>query len=454
VLRKRFMSTHSLITVFIFDTLTTIMIALVAFIGCIVGMYASRYMQGDKRYFAFFGLLSLLIVSVMLMVAFDQLILLLIWWGISNFLLVRLMIHKPQWKAAKNSGWLAARVFAIGFFFLACGFMLLYVTTRQSSIQSILHSFDPNNPLSTLALVFILLAAMSQSAIWPFHRWLLSSLNSPTPVSAIMHAGLVNGGGFLLARFAPLYFLNPKLLTIIFIIGIVTALIGTLWKLIQNDVKRMLACSTMAQMGFMFAQCGLGLFPAAVAHLVWHGLFKANLFLASPGAGIEKRLTTEYPSRFISVILALLCGALGAGIFSMVNHQFGLVPDTTFVLLGVWFIAVTQFALTSLIYPSWEKILITVLLTSFISALYGLSVRMMESIFASTHLMHPQPLNAFYLIGLMGLLIIWLIMLFKDKLINQNHLPRVLLMLYVKALNASQPHPTTITTNRNQYRYE
>jgi NAD(P)H-quinone oxidoreductase subunit 5 len=450
----QFMSIYSLITLFHFDTLTTIMMVLVAFIGCIVGIYASRYMQGDKRYYPFLGLLSLLILSVMLMVASDQLILLLLWWGISNFLLVRLMIHKPQWKAAKNSGWLAAGFFAVGFVFLACGFTLLYISTGQTSIQSILHSHDLTNPLSTLALVFILLAAMSQSAIWPFHRWLLSSLNSPTPVSAIMHAGLVNGGGFLLARFAPLYFLNPKLLTIIFILGIGTALIGTLWKLVQNDVKRMLACSTMAQMGFMFAQCGLGLFPAAIAHLFWHGLFKANLFLASPGAGSKKRLETGYPPSFISLNLALLCGVLGAAIFSMVNHQFGLALDTTFVLLVIWFITVTQFALASLIYSPWKKLLITIFLTSLISVVYGLSIRMMESIFASSHLMQPQPLNAFYLIGLVGLFIIWLIMLFKDKLINRHNLPRALLIFYVKALNASQPHPATITTNRNQYRYE
>jgi NAD(P)H-quinone oxidoreductase subunit 5 len=448
------MTTYSLIELFYFDTLTTIMMTLVAFVGGIVGIYASRYMQGDRLYYPFLGLLSLLILSVMLMVASDQLILLLMWWAISNFLLVRLMIHKPQWKAAQNSGWLAARVFAIGFVFLACGFTLLYMSTGKTSIQLILHSYDPKSPLSILALVFILLAAMSQSAIWPFHRWLLSSLNSPTPVSAIMHAGLVNGGGFLLARFAPLYFLNPKLLTIIFILGIGTALVGTLWKLIQNDVKRMLACSTMAQMGFMFAQCGLGLFPAAVAHLFWHGLFKANLFLGSPGAGSEKRLATGYPPSFISLILALLCGALGAAIFSMVNHQFGLVLNTTFVLLGVWFISVTQFALASLIYSPWKKLFITIFLTCLISAFYGLSIRMMDLVFASTLLMRPQPLNAFYLVGLMALLITWLIMLFKDKFINRNHLPRAFLKLYVKTLNASQPHPGTITTNRNEYRYE
>ena len=101
-----------------------------------------------------------------------------------------------------------------------------------------------------------------------------------------MHAGLVNGGGFLIVRFAPLYLNYPGILNIIFIIGLSTAIMGTLWKLMQSDIKRMLACSTMAQMGFMIAQCGLGLFSAAIAHIILHGLatqievaiFQANFF--------------------------------------------------------------------------------------------------------------------------------------------------------------------------------
>ena len=108
-----------------------------------------------------------------------------------------------------------------------------------------------------------------------------------------MHAGLINGGGFLLARFAPMLAIQPPILNLIFIAGITTALLGTLWKLMQSDVKRMLACSTMGQMGFMIAQCGLGLFPAAVAHLSWHGLFKAYLFLSTGSAAKEKRLDLD-----------------------------------------------------------------------------------------------------------------------------------------------------------------
>ena len=160
-----------------------------------------------------------------------------------------------------------------------------------------------------------------------------------------MHAGLVNGGGFLLARFAPLYVEHSILLTAIFVIGLATALLGTLWKLMQSDVKRMLACSTMGQMGFMLAQCGLGLFPAAVAHLVWHGLFKAYLFLASGGAAQEKRLDLGYPPKPATFFLALLCGVAGSLGFALTSAQSWFAGDTTLVLMVVAFLAASQFAL-------------------------------------------------------------------------------------------------------------
>lgn len=443
-----------LLQLFHFDALARIIMALVSFIGLIVGLFAVRYMQGDSHYYRFFGLLGWLVISVMIMAASDHLLLFLVTWGISNLLLVRLMIHKPSWKAATNSGWLAGKAFITGFVCLASAFAVLYYCTGQTSIQAILHSLDKSHPLSIFAMTLIVVAAMSQSSIWPFHRWLISSLNSPTPVSAIMHAGLVNGGGFLLIRFAYLYFSSPIILTIIFILGLVTALVGTLWKLMQNDIKRMLACSTMGQMGFMFVQCGLGLFPAALAHLCWHGLFKANLFLSSNSAGQEKRLSTEYPPTVIASLLALVCGIFGSYIFALVSHQSWLASDTTLILLGVVIIAAAQFALKLLQNKPWKQLPVTILLTGLMSALYGYSVYMVESALSPLGLMHPQALNAFHYIGLILLTVLWMMMLFKDSLIKLGTVSRFLPMLYVKTLNASQPHPATMTCHRNQYRYE
>lgn len=448
------MSTNSLVTLFHLDALAGIMMTLVCFIGLIVGLFAVRYMQGDSKYNKFFGSLGLLVLSVMVMVASDHLLVLLIAWGFSNFFLVRIMIHKSTWKAATNSGCLAGKAFIIGFICLASAFALLYYCTGQTSIKNILHSLDETNPLNIIAMALLVVAAISQSAIWPFHRWLISSLNSPTPVSAIMHAGLVNGGGFLLVRFAPLYFSQPKILTVIFILGLVTALVGTLWKLMQNDIKRMLACSTLGQMGFMFVQCGLGLFPAAVAHLCWHGLFKANLFLSSSSASQEKRLSIESMPTMEAFFLAFLCGIFGSYMFALVSHKPWFAADTTLILLSVVLIAAAQFAVKLLQSSPWKQLPMTILLTGLMGTLYGCSVYVVELILSPLDLMHPQELNIFHYLGLILMVVLWLMMMFKNRLTRHHNLSRLLPMLYVRALNASQPHPSTITSHRNQYRYE
>jgi NAD(P)H-quinone oxidoreductase subunit 5 len=301
--------------------------------------------------------------------------------------------------------------------------------------------------------VLLLIGAMTQSAIWPFHRWLTSSLNSPTPVSAIMHAGLVNGGGFLLTRFAPLYLEHSTLLTVIFAIGLVSALLGTLWKLMQSDVKRMLACSTMGQMGFMLIQCGLGLFPAAVAHLVWHGMFKAYLFLASGGAAQEKRFDLSYPPNPFTFICALICGVIGSIGFSYATCKSWFADDTTLLLMVVAFLAASQFALSILCHKIRQKIPLALAATILMGLVYGSSVRLIEWMMEPMLLMHPQPLNALHIAGIIVLTLTWLLFLFirnKDKTIES---PAWILKGYVKSLNASQPHPPTVTTHRNHYQY-
>jgi NAD(P)H-quinone oxidoreductase subunit 5 len=212
---------NSIITPFFhIDAIALVMMSLVVFIGLTVGSFSSRHMRGDSRYYRFFMLLTALIISVVIMVSADHLLILLIGWGTSNVILMRLMVHKPTWKEARTSGLLAGKNFLLGTMSIAVSFLLLYLATGETSIQTIIHT-QHASPYITLSLFGILLGAMTQSAIWPFHRWLISSLNSPTPVSAIMHAGIVNGGGFLLVRFSPLYFDRPNLLTAIFVIGIV-----------------------------------------------------------------------------------------------------------------------------------------------------------------------------------------------------------------------------------------
>lgn len=438
--------------IFHFDTLSAIMSGLIGFIGLCVAAFSWRYLKGDHGQGRFFITLGLMISALFVLVSADHIAFFLSAWAGANLLLIKLMVHKESWQAARESGRLTFKHFVFGFVAMAGGFTLLYTQTGETSIQTLITgSYDPVILAGALSLITI--GAMVQCGLWPFHRWLISSLNSPTPTSAIMHAGLVNGGGFLLARLAPLYIQLPDLLTALFVVGMLTALVGTFWKLMQSDVKRMLACSTMGQMGFMIAQCGLGLFPAAVAHLCWHGVFKAYLFLASGGVAQEKRLDLGYPPSIKVFALSLLCGLAGAWTFVWAGHFNIAAGDTTLFLVGLAFIAAAQLAMPILKNAALKALPLAGVVTALAGALYGFSVHAFESLLAPMALMQPQELNALYVIGFAALFIAWISILFGRNPERSSNMPGWMLWAYVAMLNASQPHPKTITAHRNHYQY-
>jgi NAD(P)H-quinone oxidoreductase subunit 5 len=309
--------TH-ILEMFHIDMISIIMISLVSFIGLSVCLFSSRYMQGDSLYKKFFIKIVTVFLSVCFISVVDNLVLFLISWGGCNLIVVQLIVHKSTWKAAQASGNIANKNFIIGFSFILLSFCIFYHLTGSLSIQYIVYNTSKSCS-AVIALLLLFVGAMTQSAIWPFHRWLISALNAPTPVSALMHAGILNGGGFLLARFAPLYFNAPIILNSVFILGMTSALLGTLWSLMQHDIKRTLACSTMGQMGFMFVQFGLGFFASGLAHLCWHGMFKAYLFLASGSAAQEKRIKVNHPVGFMCLVFSMTCGALASYIFFIIN---------------------------------------------------------------------------------------------------------------------------------------
>lgn len=439
-------------SMFYVDTLSIIVICLVSFIGIVVYAFATRYMHGDSIYFRFRKNLILLLSAVIVMSIADNLLVFLGAWFCCNWVLTRLIAHKSSWKAANASSMLALRNFLVGFSFIGLAFYMLYRFTGSLSIQNIIHnSIDTRYLL--LPLCMLLFGAMSQSAIWPFNRWLISSLNAPTPVSALMHAGVVNGGGLLLTRFAPLYFNTPLMLNVIFILGLITALLGTLWKLMQNDVKRMLACSTMGQMGFMFVQIGLGFFASAIAHFCWHGLFKAYLFLASGSVAQEKRLDPSYPPRLLVFLFSLMCGLLASCIFVLVN-KIDLIPLNTYLILFVMvFIAGTQLSLTILRDGVLKRLPVAMFATALLSSLYAINIHFFEKIMSPTF-MQAQPINLLHVIGLIFLTTVWLLFLFlRFNTGSKRVLSDWMSLAYVKALNGSQPHPATITSFRKGYDY-
>lgn len=435
-------------------TLSEIMLSLIWFIGASVTSFSYRYMKGDKHYKTFFVNLFLLMICISLTVTANNLILLYISLCLSNILTVNLMIHNINWKAAQYSGLITAKQYIFAVICVGISFILLFNETKTLNIREI--SFQAQSyHVQPLILFLLLIGAMIQSAIWPFHKWLISSLNAPTNVSAMMHAGLVNGGGFLLARFAPLYLKQTYTLNFIFIVGIITALLGTLWKLMQHDIKRMLACSTMAQMGFMFMQCGLGCFPLAVSHLFYHGLFKSYIFLSAGGSATEKRFDLGYTLNLKSCVSILLGGIVGSISFMYITN-IPLVPLNGYlVIVTIIFMSCAQFSLTLINLRSEINIVCILPASFFISAIYALNTEIFLLLLEPLNIMHPISLNFIHVIGIALLAITWAAVgLYKSancKSLVMNHF---ILNAYVKILNASQPHPQTVTANRNQYSFK
>lgn len=438
-------------TLFRPDRLSWVMATLIIFVAANVLAFSRRYLAGDRNQRLHLTLVSLLAVSVLTMVFADHFLVLMVAWAAGNLLLVRLMMHKIEWAAAWNSGLLALKIFGFGFSMLFAGFWLLADSAGSPQIQTVISSSHNLSNEATAGLLLVAIAAMTQSAAWPFHRWLLSSLNSPTPVSALMHAGLVNGGGFLLVRFAPLYLEEPGILHLIFAVGLVTAVSGTFWKLIQSDVKRMLACSTMGQMGFMLMQCGMGLFAPAVSHLCWHGLFKAYSFL-NAGSVIRENRSGRDQARLslANLMAACMAGFIGSWAFTQTSGMAFHIETTDCLMAGIAFMASAQVAIRFLETTGFfGKILVLPLIGLISGGLYGLSVLLIDAILEPLKLNQPQSLDSIYATGFAMVSLIWLAMNLdlSGRLQSLNFWKR----LYVMALNASQPHPTTVTANRNSY---
>lgn len=431
------------------DVLSSVMMVLIGFVALCIAVFAWRYLAGDRGKGAFYGYLLIVVVCLFVLVMADHMAVLLGAIAGANFGLVRLLGHNRQWPAAQQSARLAWRNFTLGWLLLCAALLILYGASGESSIQAMLDSDIASGSL-WLSSSLIVLAAMTQSALWPFHKWLSNSLNAPTPVSAIMHAGLVNGGGFLLARFAPLLSEQPLLLTAIFVIGIVSAILATLWKLIQSNIKQMLAYSTMGQMGFMIAQCGLGLLPAAIAHIFWHGLFKAYLFLSSGSAAKEPRLSLHYPPSALQFLLALTAGVSAAVIFAATTHKSVFAGDTTLFLLVITVIAGTQVALPLMKANKRLTMPLAFTLTASLAFVYGLSVSFIEHTLAPLAMSHPQPLNIIHISALVVMTTTWMWIIFAHKSAPEQ-VPKWQLKAYVALLNSSQPQASTMTAHRNHY---
>jgi NADH-quinone oxidoreductase subunit L len=271
------------------DTLSATMLAMLTLVATLVAIYASGYMHGDRGYSRFFAEVSLFVFSMIMLVLSSNLVQLFVFWeavGLCSYLLIGFWYEKPEAAAAGKKAFLVNRIGDFGF---AIGVFLLWDTFGSVDFAVIL---DPANiarqdPAQlSLACLCLIAGAMGKSAQFPLHVWLPDAMEGPTPVSALIHAAtMVTAGVYMITRCTPLYQQLPDIQLLIAVMGGFTAILAALIALTQNDLKRVLAYSTVSQLGYMFLGLGTGLMlgvAGGMFHLVTHAFFKALLFL---GAG-------------------------------------------------------------------------------------------------------------------------------------------------------------------------
>ncbi len=270
-----------------FDGLALTMTGVITGIGFLIHLFASWYMKGDTGFARFFSYMNLFVASMLLLVLADDLFLLYLGWegvGICSYLLIGYYYHD---RANGRAAMKAFTVTRVGDVFLAFGLFLLFREFGTLNIQEIItrapEVFDVNNPTMMLTTMMLVGGAMGKSAQLPLHTWLADAMAGPTPVSALIHAAtMVTAGVYLIARLHPLFELTPGILLYwVGGVGALTLVVAGFCALAQTDIKRILAYSTMSQIGYMFLALGVGAWQGAIFHLMTHAFFKALLFLSS-----------------------------------------------------------------------------------------------------------------------------------------------------------------------------
>ncbi len=299
-----------------FNSLTLLLAVFVLTMGLIVQRYSIHYLLGDRSYRKYFSLLTLTTVAGSLAWLSDDLRLLIICWGTTLLGLTLMILLKKEWPVARRAASFMGRLFIMSWLL----FLIVILWVSEATGHWQLSRLMAENSLiglesweETSINLLLILSVVIPAAQWPFQRWLLDSVVAPTPVSAIMHAGIVNAGGIILTFFTPI-FNGGFAQVVLLILSGVSILIGTGIMLVQVDYKRQLVGSTIAQMGFMLIQCALGAYVAAIIHAVLHGLFKSTLFLQA-GSAIQQDAPVKKSNKsfsFAGIYSGIVLGILAA----------------------------------------------------------------------------------------------------------------------------------------------
>jgi NAD(P)H-quinone oxidoreductase subunit 5 len=317
------------------DALSAVMFVLVSFIGVVVIRYSRNYLDGDPNQGQFLKWLALTLAAVLLVIISGNLVQFIVAWIATSLCLHRLLLFYPERTAAQLAAkkkFVASRIGDICLI-TAAGLLLWHFGTLEFTglfaAADALRAAGTATGMITAVSLLIVAAALLKSAQLPLHGWLIEVMETPTPVSALLHAGIINAGGFLILRLSGIVSLSTGALEVLAIVGGATALFGSVVMLTQTSVKVSLAYSTVAQMGFMMLQCGLGAFPAALLHIVAHSLYKAHAFLSS-GSVIDLARASwtpspggqPHPARLVVAMAAVFAAALGvAAVFGASLQQ-------------------------------------------------------------------------------------------------------------------------------------
>jgi NADH-quinone oxidoreductase subunit L len=274
---------------FLVDNLTAVLLIVVTTIGMLVHVYSIGYMAHEPGRWRFFAYLNLFMFSMLLLVLAANFLVLFVAWelvGLSSYLLIGYWYERRTAALANKKAFLVNRVGDFGF---ALGIMAIWTTIGTLNFGEVFEALPAALEAGQIApwmmigiCLLLFMGAMGKSAQFPLHVWLPDAMEGPTPVSALIHAAtMVNAGVYMVARSSPLFAHAPEALVVVAAIGIFTAILAASIAFTQRDIKRVLAYSTLSQLGYMFAALGVGAFTAAIFHLMTHGFFKGLLFLGS-----------------------------------------------------------------------------------------------------------------------------------------------------------------------------
>lgn len=308
------------------DALTIPLLLLVTFLAAIIVRFSRNYLGGDPRQGVFVKWICVTVGSVLALILAPGLLQFGLAWIATSLSLHQLLVFFPDRHGTLFSArkkFLLSRVADLA---ILVAFVGIYQTYGTQNFESIFAELAANPQNIGWIGWLIALAAILKSAQFPFHTWLPDTMGTPTPVSALMHAGIINAGGILLIRFSPLFVQTTTPLYIVAGVGAITAIFGSFVMLSQTSVKRSLAYSTIAQMGFMLMQCGLGAFHLALLHIVAHSLYKAHSFLSSGSTvkNIDQLSTNAKASSETHLPLFAAIGAslaLVFGLFYLAGHS-------------------------------------------------------------------------------------------------------------------------------------